>query len=556
MRDFWAVRAGKQGREFAWVASAMNPGPIQREVARFDEPRSRDAAFTYEPFYRLAQKPFSLAADPHFLFRSSTRGPVFDDLLEGIRRREGLVVLTSDIGMGKTTLCRAAIQQLDRKTFSAFVPDPFMTREDLLKTLLMDFGVVSIDELRGGHLRAASRLELSYVLYEFLDSLVPLQAFAVVFIDEAQNLSIPLLEEVRILSDLVGREKLLQVVLVGQLELDAKLKLPEMRQVDHRVAMRCSLTPLTDDEVGRYVKHRLSVAGTPATTVAFTGDALDEVCRFSQGVPRVINLLCDRALYESFRLREDQVTRPSVLKAAERLGLTPAASPNEAVAVPANPTPAPPAPRHTSPPPPPAVLIAAAGNTLSEFRSETDLPATADRVQTGSVDRDPSSRSMRAGTAIALLTMVAMISGGLSWYFLNQLGGSLDIQPPAAPPAPRVRAAQAAVPVQPPSEFDSARAPEPPLHRQSSEEAGGPAYGIQIASFESEDRAAQLAQLLAAAGIPARVIERDRGEAGRWHQVLADGYTSFATAEADLLRVRNMKGYADARLFRIETGLR
>jgi cell division septation protein DedD len=432
-----------------------------------------------------------------------------------------------------------------------------MTREDLLKTLLMDFGVVSIDELRGGHLRSASRLELSYVLYEFLDSLVPLQAFAVVFIDEAQNLSVPLLEEVRILSDLVGREKLLQVVLVGQLELETKLKLPEMRQVDHRVAMRCSLAPLTDDDVGRYVKHRLSVASTPATTVTFTADGLDEVCRFSRGVPRVINLLCDRALYESFRMRVDQVARPSVLKAAERLGLMQTVIPSEPPAAPAKPAPEPLAPISQ----PPAVSIAV-DNTLSEFRSESDVPATTDGVQCEHVDRDQeilSSRSMRASTAIALLTVVAMMSGGLSWYFLNQLGESLAIQPPAAPPAPFVRPAQAAIPVQPPSSLVSdVRAvpvPEPPVQGVKSAE-DGPTYGIQIASFQSEDRAVLLAQWLAAAGIPARTIERDRGEAGRWHQVFADGYTSLATAEADLLRVHNLRGYADARLYRSGTATR
>ena len=119
------------------------------------------------------------------------------------------------------------LQHLDRRTFSAFVPDPFVSREDLLKMLLVDFGVVSIADLKRGSLSGASRPDLSYPLYEFLDSLVPLQAFAVLIIDEAQNLPLPLLEEIRILSDLEGREKLLQVVLVGQPELRAHLKLPE-----------------------------------------------------------------------------------------------------------------------------------------------------------------------------------------------------------------------------------------------------------------------------------------------------------------------------------------
>ena len=130
------------------------------------------------------------------------------------------------------------------------MPDPFVSREDLLKMLLVDFGVVSLTDLKRGSLSGASRPDLSYPLYEFLDSLVPLQAFAVVIIDEAQNLPLTLLEEIRILSDLEQREKLLQVVLVGQPELKAHLKLPQLRQVDQRVSVRCELTALGLTDVG------------------------------------------------------------------------------------------------------------------------------------------------------------------------------------------------------------------------------------------------------------------------------------------------------------------
>src|SRR4029450_10382010 len=208
-------------------------------------PSGRSSLLTYETYFGLREKPFSLSSDPRFLYKSPMHAAVFDDLRAGIRRREGLIVLTGDIGTGKTTLCKAVVQGLDRKTFSAFVPDPFLSREDLLKMLLLDFGVVSVDDLRSGRLNGASRPDLSYPLYDFLKTLVPLQAFAVLIIDEAQNLSVPLLEEIRILSDLEAPEKLLQVVLVGQLELHAKLKLPEMRQVDQRVTARCNVHALT-----------------------------------------------------------------------------------------------------------------------------------------------------------------------------------------------------------------------------------------------------------------------------------------------------------------------
>jgi type II secretory pathway predicted ATPase ExeA len=150
-------------------------------------------SLTYEPYFGLREKPFSLSADPRFFFRNPSHGATFDALLEGIRRREGILVLTGEVGTGKTTVCRSVLQALDRKTFAAFVPDPFLSREDLLKTLLVDFGVVSMDDVRAGRLRGASRTDLSYPLYEFLTSLQPLQAFAVVMIDEAQNLPTELL---------------------------------------------------------------------------------------------------------------------------------------------------------------------------------------------------------------------------------------------------------------------------------------------------------------------------------------------------------------------------
>ena len=146
------------------------------------------ALLTYEPYYGLREKPFGLATDPKFLYKSSAHAGTFEDLLLAIRRREGLIVLAGDIGTGKTTLCKAVLERLDRKTFTTFVPDPFVTRDDLLKMLLLDFGVMSVDDLKGGRLAGALYADLSYPFYDFLKSLVPLQAFAVLIIDEAQNL--------------------------------------------------------------------------------------------------------------------------------------------------------------------------------------------------------------------------------------------------------------------------------------------------------------------------------------------------------------------------------
>src|SRR5688572_3365423 len=279
------------------------------------------ALLTYESYYGLREKPFSLSTDPKFLYKSAAHAGTFEDLLLAIRRREGLIVLTGDIGTGKTTLCKAVLERLDRKTFTTFVPDPFVTREALLKMLLLDFGVMSVDDLKSGRMAGASHPDLSYPLYDFLKSLVPLQAFAVLIIDEAQNLSPSLLEEIRILSDLESPDKLLQVVLVGQLELRAKLKLPEMRQLDQRVSARCSLEPLSRDGVAGYISHRLRVAGGADDRVRFSSDAIDALFRISSGVPRVVNLICDRALHLGHLARIAEIDVATVTQAIDDLGV-------------------------------------------------------------------------------------------------------------------------------------------------------------------------------------------------------------------------------------------
>ena len=272
----------------------------------------RATGLTYEPFYGFREKPFSLTSDSRFFYHSRSHAPAFADLVAGIRRRESLNVLSGDIGTGKTTLCRAVLQNLDRKTFSAFVPDPFASREDLLKVLLVDFGVLSVDDLISGRLKEASRTELSYLLYEFLATLEPLQAFAVVIIDEAQNLSNELLEEIRIMSDADGQ---LQVVLVGQLELREKLKQPEMRQVDQRVSVHCTLEALDCEGVAGYIDHRLYAAGGTPDRIRFSDEAIEAIYRVSDGVPRIINRLCDRALHHGYLKRVGSIDR-AILQAA------------------------------------------------------------------------------------------------------------------------------------------------------------------------------------------------------------------------------------------------
>src|SRR5260221_5356412 len=207
----------------------------------------------YEEYYGFAEKPFSLTPDPKYLYRSSSHAKAFELLQYAIRRGEGFVVVTGDIGTGKTTLCRALLEQVDRTTFTALVLNPFLSEEDLLKRILQDFGVISRDEARAGRLAGVTKQEMIETLYDFLISLCPLKASAVVIIDEAQNLPLLVLEQIRILSNLeTDKEKLLQVILVGQLNLKTLLRSPELRQLDQRVSIRYQLTPLDREAVGAY----------------------------------------------------------------------------------------------------------------------------------------------------------------------------------------------------------------------------------------------------------------------------------------------------------------
>ena len=275
----------------------------------------------YEEYYGFAEKPFSLTPDPKYLFKSSSHANAFELLQYAIRRREGFVVITGDIGTGKTTLCRALLKQLDRKTFTALVLNPFLSEEDLLRIILQDFGVVSRDEIRRGRLARITKQDLIDTLNEFLLSLQPLRAGALLIIDEAQNLPLQVLEQIRILSNLeTDKEKLLQIVLVGQPNLKHLLKKPELRQLDQRVSIRYELKPLSREETGAYVMHRLTIAGGGAA-VTFAPRALDRVYRYTRGIPRLINLVCDRALLGGFSERLTRILPKHVRHGAESLDL-------------------------------------------------------------------------------------------------------------------------------------------------------------------------------------------------------------------------------------------
>jgi type II secretory pathway predicted ATPase ExeA len=520
-------------------------GRILRSVAAGQDaqpsvvaPASSSGLFslTYEPYYGLKEKAFSLSADPRFLFRSPEHAPAFDELLSGIRRREGLITLTGEIGTGKTTLIRSVLQQLDRRTFSAFLPDPFVSREDLLKMLLVDFGVVSVADLKRGALNGASRPDLSYPLYEFLDSLVPLQAFAVLIIDEAQNLPLPLLEEVRILSDLEGREKLLQVVLVGQPELRDHLRLPEMRQVNQRVSVRCELTPLKREGVADYIQHRLGVASEGSAQVEFAPEAIDAIYEGSGGTPRLINLLCDRALQHGFNARATRIDSSFVGDAMGDLGLEMGAAEADAPAPAAKaPTPAPSKTPAVSVP----IMLAATPKTSTVPPAEAAVspPMTRSAIPIPKPDRDrelltdfaPEGTDQSAtneGIArgwmlVGAAVLLALIAIGVMFGYA------------------RVQAA---------SDVLDLRFPAPPQKVVATLPSIVPHYAIQVASFQTLARAERLAQQLTNSSYDARAIELNLGPNGRIVQVLVGDYATEQDATRDLTALQSQLGFADARV--------
>jgi general secretion pathway protein A len=275
----------------------------------------------YEQYYGFVQPPFTLTPDPRFLYRSESHEEAITLLQLAIRRKEGFIVLTGDIGTGKTTSCRALLEQLDATVFTSLILNPFLSVEELLREVLLDFGVISREGVRTGRIATASKHELISTLHEFLLSLMPIHGSAVLIIDEAQHLTPQVLEQIRIISNLETNEsKLLQIVLVGQLNLLEGLAAAEMRQLDQRISIRATLKPLNREEVEAYIAHRLWVA-RGSTAVTFEPAALDLVHAYTGGVPRIINLVCDRSLMQSAQMRLNRLTPTIIEEAAGSLGL-------------------------------------------------------------------------------------------------------------------------------------------------------------------------------------------------------------------------------------------
>jgi general secretion pathway protein A len=270
-----------------------------------------------ETFYGLSEKPFTLSTDPRFFYHSTPHDAVSQRLLTAIRDREGLFVLTGDLGTGKTTLCRVVIEQLDRRTLTSIVTERFTSGEELLRKVLADFGVSRDHTSRST--TATTSHDLISTLRSFVESLASLEARAVVIVDEAQHQTAAVLEQIRTLAEAADASSHLQVVLVGQPSLNALLRRTEYRALQQRVAIRAVLEPIPADEIGDYVHHRLAVAG--GTRLEFDAGALALVHRLSNGVPRVMNLLCDRAIARAFAVSAATVDAATIEAAANDLDL-------------------------------------------------------------------------------------------------------------------------------------------------------------------------------------------------------------------------------------------
>ncbi len=264
----------------------------------------------YLEFLGLREKPFSITADPTFLYLSRRHREALSHMLYGIRERKGFIEITGEVGTGKTTLCKALLRQLDPSTKTALVLQSTMSKLQLLQTIVQDFG---LNPMRH------NRLSLFAQLNRFLLDQSELGNNIVLVIDEAQNLSPRVLEEIRMLSNLeTDKDKLIQIILVGQPQLREKLAQPALEQLRQRICVRYHITPLTLDEVHTYIEHRLRIAGSDGS-VEWTTDGLEEVYQYSKGIPRLINLICDRSLLACYVFRVKRVDGVMVRRSYQEL---------------------------------------------------------------------------------------------------------------------------------------------------------------------------------------------------------------------------------------------
>ena len=267
----------------------------------------------YTAYYKLKDDPFRLTPDKSFLYMTVQHREALSGLVHAVCNHSGLTVLAGEAGTGKTTLLYILRDWLDKRRFvTAFCTNPILTREELFDFLLADLGIECPSALKNRQLTA---------LQQGLERYRSQNRRAVLIVDEAQRMPAQLLEEIRLLLNLeTPREKLLQIMLVGQPELTDMLRRPELRQLKQRVSCYCRLEPLSVYEVSEYVHHRLAQAGLPQQTL-FSAETLELVSLYTRGIPRLVNTLCDNALQTAFALESPHVTCSIIDEAAHDLDL-------------------------------------------------------------------------------------------------------------------------------------------------------------------------------------------------------------------------------------------
>lgn len=252
----------------------------------------------YLEYYGLREPPFDITPNPRFLFFSAKHREALNHLLYGIKERKGFVQLTGEVGAGKTTLCRAMLEKLGDHYVTALILNPVLDADHLMRAIAMEFGLP---------VEGKDKLDILAAINHFLLEQVEQGKDAVLIIDEAQDLTDELLEQVRLLSNLETDErKLLQIVLMGQPELRARINAPNLRQLRQRITVRYHLRPLTRLEVGQYIQHRLQVSGANGAPY-FTSGALWRIHFYSKGIPRLVNAVCDKCLLAGFVKQRDSI---------------------------------------------------------------------------------------------------------------------------------------------------------------------------------------------------------------------------------------------------------
>jgi general secretion pathway protein A len=288
----------------------------------------------YEKFFGLKEAAFNLTPDPSFLYLNSRSKEALNLILYAIERREGFIAVVGDVGTGKTTLCWALLERLARKNVrTALIQNPMLSEIDILKSILQDLGVsrdeASADSVEkyetvqdvfnSDWMQGMTKKQLLDKLNRFLAARAEEDVFTVLIVDEAQNIPTTLLEQLRLLSNLeTAKKKLLQIIFVGQLELDQKLKSSALRQLNQRISVRFETKALSKIDTEHYIRRRLAVAGVSSRLQFGTG-AFRAIWNHSKGYPRLINLICDRALLAGYTERSLIISRKLVRKAVASL---------------------------------------------------------------------------------------------------------------------------------------------------------------------------------------------------------------------------------------------